>query len=141
MRLLSKFWTSPRRFKWLLMEAYVRLGTASLRRFLRLPWRVQYLMRQHPVMRQPLITSPTCQEVCRAVELAARVVPGTTCLMKARVGCTMLNRLGYEAEVKIGVSRNLSGIEAHAWVKCDGAIVMGDSQNPYAELQKIEHPA
>lgn len=141
MHLAYKFWTSPRRFKWLLMEAYVRLGAASLYRFLRLPWRAQYWMEEYRVSTKRLTAAPACEEVCRAVELAARWIPGATCLVKARVGCAMLHRFGHEAEVKLGVSKTWSGIEAHAWVKCDGAVVMGDSGNRYAELQKLERPA
>ena len=45
--------------------------------------------------------------------------------MKAQVGSAMLHRFGYAAEIKIGVLKKSSNLEAHAWVECDGVVVMG----------------
>jgi hypothetical protein len=57
-------------------------------------------------------------------------------LVKAQVGCAMLNRFRYAAEIKIGVLKKSSNLEAHAWVECDGIVVMGDNGDQYVELPK-----
>jgi Transglutaminase-like superfamily len=137
MRRLRKFWASPLRFKWLLAEALVRLGVASVLRFLPPARRAQFLMRAHRVLSQPRRAAPSSEEICRAVDVAARFMPSATCLVKAHVGCAMLNRFGYAAEIRIGVLKKSSNLEAHAWVECDGLVVMGEAGNQYVELPKI----
>ena len=140
MRRLHKFWASPLRFKLLLAEALVRLWALTMFRFLPVPGRAQWLMRAHRVS-QPRRAVPSSEEICRAVDIAARCVPGATCLVKAQVGSAMLNRFGYAAEIKIGVSKKSSNLEAHAWVECDEVVVMGTSANQYVELPKIARAA
>ena len=138
---VRKFLASPLGFKCLLAEALVRLGMASTFRLLPLPRRAQFLMRGYQTSSRRHRTAPSSEEICRAVEVAARFLPGATCVVKAQVGCAMLNRLGHAAEVRIGVSKKMSGIEAHAWVECDGAVVIGDSRNRYVQLQNVEGTA
>jgi hypothetical protein len=137
MRRLHKLLASPLRFKWLLAEAFVRLGMVTVIRFLPLPRRAQFLMRAHHVLSQPRRPDLSSEEICRAVEVTARFIPGATCLVKAQVVCAMLNRLGYAAEIKIGVLKKSSNLEAHAWVECEGLVVMGNTGNQYVELPKI----
>lgn len=137
MRRVRKVLTSPLRFKWLLAEALVRLGVTSVFRFLPLPRRAQFLMRAHRVLSQPRRATPSSEEICRAVDVTARFIPGATCLVKAQVACAMLNRFGYAAEIKIGALKKSSNLEAHAWVECDGLVVMGDTGNQYVELPKM----
>ena len=60
-----------------------------------------------------------------AVHVAARRVPGTTCLAEALVAHSMLRRHGHAPSFKIGVREGGSTLEAHAWVECDGAVVSG----------------
>jgi hypothetical protein len=140
MRRLHKLWASPLRFKGLLAEALVRLWALTMSRFLPLPGRAQWLMRAHRVA-QPLRATPSSEEICRAVDIAARFVSGATCLLKAQVGTAMLNRFGYPAEIKIGVWKKSSNLEAHAWVDCGGQVVLGASRNQYVELPKIDRGA
>jgi transglutaminase superfamily protein len=135
MRRLHKLWSSPLRFKGLLAEALVRLWVCTMFRFLPLPGRAQWLMRAHPVS-QLRTAPPSSEEICRAVDIAARFVPGASCLVKAQVGSAMLNRFGYAAEIKIGVLKKSSNLEAHAWVECEGLVVLGATGNQYVELLK-----
>ena len=135
MKRLRKFLASPRRFQWLLVEAYARLGIASLLRLL--PGGAKLLMRKHPLSLQSRRAAPSCEEICRGVEITARFVPGATCLVKSQVACAMLNRFGYAAEVKIGVLKKSANLQAHAWVKCDEVVVMGYAGNQYVELPKL----
>jgi hypothetical protein len=134
---LRKFWASPLRFKWLLAEALVRLGVASVFTSLLMPRLVRFLTRAPSVLSQPRRIAPSCQEISRAVDIAARFIPGATCLVKAQVGCAMLNRSGYMAAIRIGVLKDLSKVQAHAWVECDGLVVIGDTGNQYVTLQKL----
>jgi hypothetical protein len=136
MRELREFLASSLRFKWLLAEALARLSVVSVIRFLPLPRRSQFLMQSHRTVSRPHRTA-LCEEIYRAVSVAARFVPGATCLVKAQVDSAMLNQRGYAAEIKIGVSKRSSSLKAHAWVECDGLVVMGDSRNQSVELPKI----
>ena len=135
MRRLHKLWASPLRFKRLLAEALVRLWVLTMLRFLPLPGRALWLMRAHRVS-QPRRIVPSSEEICRAVDVSSRFVRGATCLVKAQAGSAMLNRFGYAAEIKIGVLKQSSNLEAHAWVECDGLVVMGATENQYVELSK-----
>lgn len=135
MRSLRKLWASPLRFKALLAEAFVRLWALTLFRFFSVPGRTQGLMRAHKVS-QPRHAAPRFDEICRAVDVAARFAPGASCLVRARAGSAMLNRFGYAAEIKIGVLKQSSNLEAHAWVECGGLVVLGASRNQYVELLK-----
>jgi len=110
-------------------------------RFLPLRRRAQFLMQTHRVSLPPLrpILSPA--EICRVVEIAGHVIPGVTCLVKAHVGSAMLNRFGHAAEIKIGVLKNSADFKAHAWVECDGLVVLGGTENQYVEMPKIARTA
>ena len=66
--------------------------------------------------------------VAAAVERARRLVPGRyRCLPVAYTTHLMLSRHGHFSDVHVGVSRDGDGkVEAHAWVICEGRIVVGD---------------
>ena len=135
MRKLRKLWASPRRFKALLAEAFLRLSALSVFRILPVPGRAQRLTRGHRLS-HTRHTPPSSQEICHAVNIAAHYVPGASCLVKAQAGNAMLNRFGYAAEIKIGVARESSYLRAHAWVEWDGRVVLGATRNQYVELLK-----
>ena len=64
-----------------------------------------------------------------AVNAAARVVPGRTCLSDALAADVMLCRRGYESALRLGVKKRDDGavpLQAHAWVECNGSIVAGE---------------
>ena len=74
-------------------------------------------------------------EVAWAIELTGRYTPGSTCLVRALAMQRMLARRGKSAEVRVGVAREGPGLEAHAWLVCDGKIVVGgDGAERYTEL-------
>jgi hypothetical protein len=137
MRRLHKLWASPWLFKALLGEALVRMGVLTVFRFLPVPGRAQRLTRGHPVS-HPGHAVPSSQEICRALDVAARFLPGATCLVKAQAGSAMLNRFGYAAEIKIGVLKESSDLKAHAWLEYQGRVVLGESGNQYTELPKMK---
>ena len=65
-----------------------------------------------------------------AVKAVARRFPATPCLVEALVMNTLLRRHGHVSDLKIGVrlgdrTRRDIPLDAHAWVECDGRIVVG----------------
>jgi transglutaminase superfamily protein len=60
----------------------------------------------------------------------SRVVPrGSNCLVRALAAGIVLKRYGYPSELKIGVTRPVSGrFEAHAWLESGGNVVIGGAQ-------------
>ena len=75
-----------------------------------------------------LQSSNACRtsQVVWAVEAISSRVPGTTCLVEALSAECMLRRRGHAPVLKIGVRRCAAiSIEAHAWVECSGAVVIG----------------
>lgn len=65
-------------------------------------------------------------DVVWAVDAIGSRVPGTTCLVEALSADCMLRRRGHASALKIGVRRGTAmSIDAHAWVECAGAVVIG----------------
>jgi hypothetical protein len=63
-----------------------------------------------------------------AVKAAARVVPRATCLAQALAMQRMLAKRGCPSKMEVGVARNHKGLEAHAWLVCDGEVVIGGEE-------------
>lgn len=82
---------------------------------------------------------PTPREIGRAVERAATVVPGATCLVQALAAEWLLRREGWDPTVRIGVARHGNGVAAHAWVECGGEIVLGGEEA--AAYAALAHPS
>lgn len=76
------------------------------------------------------------RDVARAVERAATVVPGATCLVQALAAEWLIRRAGGDAVVRIGVARDGYGLAGHAWVESGGEIVLGGAEAArYAALE------
>jgi hypothetical protein len=67
--------------------------------------------------------------VRRAVDRAARTVPGSACLSQALTAELLLRRAGCEARVSIGVAPDGAPLAAHAWVESAGVLVTGDADD------------
>jgi hypothetical protein len=66
-------------------------------------------------------------EICRAITLAARFVPGASCLTQALVGQILLGQAGYAVTLQIGVLRKGGGpLQAHAWLESAGQVILGN---------------
>lgn len=66
-------------------------------------------------------------EVGRAVESAARYVPGALCVAQALVAQAMLRDRGAASSLHMGFLRDASGdVTGHAWLEVDGTPVTGD---------------
>ena len=66
----------------------------------------------------------------------------TTCLVEALAAEWMLRRRGHRPALKIGVRRGAeAGLDAHAWVECSGAVVIGRAPDlsEYVVLSPTQH--
>ena len=63
--------------------------------------------------------------------MASRLPGKNTCLVQAVAVHAMLRRRGYTSTLRIGVSGKDPGgfIKAHAWVECQGRVVVGDLED------------
>lgn len=69
------------------------------------------------------------------IEIGSRYAPRATCLVKALAGRVLLSRGGYSSSLCIGVARGEgNSLEAHAWLKHQGSIILGKSDRKYAQL-------
>jgi hypothetical protein len=85
------------------------------------------------------VSSESCpvDRIVWAVSAMGRRVPGTNCLAEALVGHSMLQRHGHTPALRIGVRHgHSSALDAHAWVECEGSVVIGtmDTITDYAVL-------
>lgn len=67
------------------------------------------------------------EQISWAIRVVGRYLPGTgNCLVQSLAAQTMLARRGYSSHLRIGVAKDKVGkFNAHAWVECDGKIVIG----------------
>ena len=82
--------------------------------------------------------------IVRCVIAASKLSPvRPACLATALVVQALLNRHGYQTELKIGVRNPASGaFSAHAWLEKDGVIVVGGPASmieQYQTLPAMEH--
>jgi hypothetical protein len=87
-------------------------------------------------MTRPYTESPgedqtPLERVAWAVTVASQYVPAATCLTQALVTQMLLRRRGLPASLRLGVARGAAGeFLAHAWVECQGRVVIGGGQAP-----------
>jgi hypothetical protein len=104
----------------LLLLVFVRIGLRTTR-YSRLRGWLGRMAR----VRRP--TTSSVSEITWAVGAVGRRMTGTTCLAEALAVDTMLRRRGYQPLLRIGVRQGVhSLLDAHAWVECDGQVVMGE---------------
>jgi hypothetical protein len=60
-----------------------------------------------------------------AIAAAAARIPRSTCLVRALAARRLLARHGYASTLHLGVARAPDGLDAHAWLECQGAILLG----------------
>jgi hypothetical protein len=80
--------------------------------------------------------------ISRTVRLTARIVPEATCLTRALAAQVLLAYEGLFSTLRIGVARGEKGegFKAHAWLECDGRIVIGGDEMPeYFPLPPIQN--
>ena len=120
-RSLRRWWELPASDRRLLLEALRELTTVRLALHAR---PVSALKREPAAEARALDPA----RIAWAVRAAARVIPGAACLAQALAVQRMLAARGRTSSVEVGVAKNHAGIEAHAWLVCDGQIVIGGEQ-------------
>jgi len=79
------------------------------------------------------------RDICEAVVIAARYVPGSTCLIQCLTGRAMLRRVGCVAQIKIGVLKDSSDFHAHAWLENEDSVLLGGEIKQYTQLGNLTH--
>ena|SRR5687768_6598334 len=70
------------------------------------------------------------ERVVRGVNRASRRVRGATCLTRALAVQALLGFTGVSSLVRYGVGRDANGgFRAHAWVECDGRVIIGGGED------------
>jgi hypothetical protein len=63
------------------------------------------------------------------VTVAAHLVPGSTCLVRALAAQSLCRRFGYDPELRLGARRDDAGeLEVHAWLELDDEVLIGGGQ-------------
>ena len=119
----------PVREQWFALRA---LGTlAVVRLALRfLPFgRLRALVDRRAAMPLAAPDPAVARAVRRAVDRAARTIPGSACLAQALTAELLLRRGGQAVRVTIGVAPDGTPLDAHAWVESAGILVTGDRED------------
>jgi hypothetical protein len=72
--------------------------------------------------------------------VARRIAPPRSCLAQALTAQVMLGARGRAATIRFGAKREGAGpLDAHAWLECDGAVLVGDeTRGDFVELRGRE---
>lgn len=89
--------------------------------------------------RAPRGAGPDPRSVGQAVKRATRAVPRATCLVQALAAQGLLARHGLDGELHLGAMHSPEGgLDAHAWVECDGHVIVGDGPGAHTRLGAVE---
>jgi hypothetical protein len=74
-----------------------------------------------------------------AVKVVSRCIPRATCLTQAVAIQPLLARAGHASRLEIGVAKDAGDFQAHAWVVCDGRVIIGGPDvTRYSRLMTLE---
>lgn len=138
--LLAKFLRLPKGDKHLLIEAVLILWVIRLALW-SLPFSLLVRIIDKAVctsLAKEKSSNIKPEKLAWSIEVASRYAPRTTCLVKALAGRVLLARKGYGSILCIGVARGEGdSLEAHAWLKHQGSIIIGKSDRKYAQLPDL----
>ena len=80
------------------------------------------------------------ERIVWAVGAADRLVPRTTCLVRALAAQALLARRGYASQLRLGVAGGAGrAFEAHAWLERDGRVLIGGPvEGRYVPLPELD---
>jgi hypothetical protein len=141
MRLLRKFLALSAMERRLLVEATLLVAVIQLG-LGRLPFTMlrRVVTRVRGNGRRPVVGPRVfADQVVWAVTAASHRVPGpTTCLSRALAVQVLLARGGYPSRLHVGVVRGKQGeVDGHAWVECEGRILIGGSASEIGEFTPL----
>ncbi|MGH9508372.1 MAG: lasso peptide biosynthesis B2 protein [Terriglobales bacterium] len=137
---LRKFLALPGSERKLLMKAVGREAwiSAGLRLLPFSYWRPRMKESDRSLASRKPVHAVPAERVAWAVSAAARYVPGATCLVQALVARDLLRSEGYPARICLGVdNRGDDSFRAHAWVECEGRVLLGGNETGYAPLPAV----
>jgi len=113
--------------RWLLARAAALVASIRIALWLLpLHWICRWAHRSGAVSR-PLEAMPASR-LAWVVQVAARRIPGASCLTQAMALQWLLVRAGRAASLQLGVAKDAAhGFESHAWVECEGQVFLDDS--------------
>jgi hypothetical protein len=117
--LLRKFLRLPAPDRRLLLEAAMLQAAVRLALWF-LPVRTWH--RPSACVGIPDTVSPA--RAAWAIATTTRLIPRSTCLVRALAAQRLLARHGYPSTLHLGVAKSPE-FEAHAWLECQGAILIG----------------
>lgn len=123
MRRLAAFRALPGSDRVLLLEAFATLAAVRVALHLTTVDRLRsWTARVRP-------GNGSVDRISWAVGVASRRLSGTTCLGSALTLQRLLSTQGHASELHIGVAMQDQGFAAHAWIVCEGRILMGDDEH------------
>lgn len=69
------------------------------------------------------------ERIAWAVGAASRLLPRTSCLASAFALQRVLSKEGHESDLHIGVAKQGEKFSAHAWLACEGRILVGEVEH------------
>ncbi|MBS1911969.1 MAG: lasso peptide biosynthesis B2 protein [Bacteroidetes bacterium] len=127
--MLRKYFRLPARERVLLLRALWRLGAARTGLTLfRFPLLDRWFAAAGAGSRSGERVS--VERIAWSIQVAARYIPRSTCLVQALAARSLMARYGYRSELRIGVNRDSRGaFEAHAWLEYNGKAVIGELES------------
>jgi len=134
-RRLSKFLRLRTPDKLLLLSCAWRLAFVRAALALAGYRRLSALLRRR--LERPRLRA-TASQLIWAVGAAARALPGTACLAQAVTLHYLLARAGQASIIRVGVAKDQRlPFDAHAWVVCEGRVVMGGDSEALARYTAL----
>jgi hypothetical protein len=127
MKALRRFLRLPPQEGALVVRAFLLMVSVRLGLWL-LPFPMLLVLTRRNSHRPRQVGRHPAARISWAVHAVSRYVPGATCLVQALTAKALLESAGIPACLHIGVARGgYARFEAHAWVECQGAVVIGAS--------------
>ena len=125
MKLLRKLWNLRKVDFYFLFVTFCLLGAIRLGLLL-LEFRILLkIVNKISTIKLPL-PNTSLGKILWAVNVATRYMPGgAKCLARALTTQILMSHSGFSPELCIGVAKGESGLEAHAWIKYQGYVVIG----------------
>ena len=108
------------------MNFFLLLEAATLQAAIRLAlWFAPARTLTREVTPRATTHQPPASLLAWAVNATTRLIPRSTCLVRALAAQRLLARHGYPSTLHLGVARSPDGLDAHAWLECQGATLIG----------------
>ena len=65
-----------------------------------------------------------------AINMTSPLVPGCTCFVRALAAQVLLQRRGYQTDLRVGVAKEPNGrLKGHAWLEKNGEVLIGGMED------------